>query len=173
MLLKLLLLFTLVPLVELILLLMIGQLSGHMLWSVAIVLITGCVGAWLARWQGLNAIQRIREQLAAGAMPTESLMDGAFILVAGAFLLTPGVLTDAVGMSMMVPACRRWYKARLTDWIKGHFQIASMNMMGGASNMMGGAAAAPNDDDGVIDSHVVREGESEPLDANPSDSRDP
>lgn len=140
---KLLFLFILIPLVELTLLLIIAQVSGHFLWSVALVVITGTVGAWLARRQGVAVIGRIRTQLAQGQTPTDSLVDGAFILVAGALLLTPGVLTDAAGMSMMIPGCRRWYKGHVINWFKRHFQFASFPIPRRA------------DDDDIIDSYVV------------------
>jgi len=87
--LRLLLLFTVVPLVELFLLIQVGGLIG--IWAtVAIVILTGVLGAWLTRLQGLRTLHRLREELAAGGLPAATLVDGMLILAAGAVLLTPG-----------------------------------------------------------------------------------
>jgi UPF0716 protein FxsA len=103
--LRLLLLFTVVPLVELYLLVEIGSLIG-VAPTIAIVIITGFFGAWLARRQGMNVLKRLNEELAAGGIPTEALTDGLLILIAGAVLLTPGLLTDAFGFFLLVPGGR-------------------------------------------------------------------
>ena len=102
---KLLLLFVVVPLVELVLLLQIGELVG--LWiTIAIVIATGFAGAFLARLVGLRTLGRIRETLEAGRVPTTDLIDGVVVLVAGAMLLTPGVLTDATALFLLTPPGR-------------------------------------------------------------------
>lgn len=103
--LRLLLLFTVVPLVELYLLITIGRMIG-VGPTIAIVLGTGILGAWLARWQGLAVLRRVREEMAAGRLPTDALIDGLLILVAAAVLLTPGLLTDTAGFLLLVPASR-------------------------------------------------------------------
>jgi UPF0716 protein FxsA len=103
--LRLLLLFTLVPLVELYLLVRVGSAIG-VAPTVGIVILTGALGAGLARWQGLAALRRLQEDLAAGRPPTDALIDGLLILVAGAVLLTPGLVTDAAGFVLLVPAGR-------------------------------------------------------------------
>ena len=119
MLFRLLLLFTVIPMAELWLLLWI---AGRTSWqaTIVLVLVTGIVGAWLARWQGWLTVRRIQAELAGGRMPTESLLDGLLILVAGAVLVTPGVLTDTVGFLLLIPACRRLVKA----WLKRRFQAS-------------------------------------------------
>lgn len=103
--LRLLLLFTVVPLIELYLLITIGGVIG-VAPTIAIVLGTGVLGAWLARWQGLAVLRRINEEMAAGRMPTDALIDGLLVLVAAAVLLTPGLLTDAAGFILLVPGSR-------------------------------------------------------------------
>jgi UPF0716 protein FxsA len=103
---RLLLLFTLVPLVELYLLIRIGSVIG-VVPTIAIVVVTGALGAALARHQGLGVLRRLQEDLAAGRPPTDALIDGLLILVAGAMLLTPGLITDAAGFLLLVPAGRR------------------------------------------------------------------
>jgi len=103
--LRLLLLFTVVPLVELFLLVKLGTVVG-VGPTIALVIFTGVLGAWLARQQGLGVLRRLRVELAAGRMPAGALIDGLLILVAGAVLLTPGLLTDALGFVLLVPPSR-------------------------------------------------------------------
>lgn len=106
MLLKLLLLFTIVPIVELALLLEIGRRLGT-LPTLALIVVTGFAGALLAKRQGLGVVRRVRSEMAAGQMPGAAIVDGVIILVAGALLITPGVLTDVFGFLCLVPATRR------------------------------------------------------------------
>ena len=103
--LRLLLLFTIVPLVELFLLVKLGTVVG-VGPTVALVIFTGILGAWLARQQGLGVLRRLSEDLAKGRLPAEALIDGLLIVVAGAVLLTPGLLTDALGFLLLVPRTR-------------------------------------------------------------------
>ena len=103
--LRLLLLFTIVPLLELYLLITIGGVIG-VVPTIAIVVGTGVLGAWLARWQGLAVLRRIQDEMAAGRMPTDALIDGLLVLVAAGLLLTPGLLTDTAGFLLLVPGSR-------------------------------------------------------------------
>ena len=103
--LRLLLLFTVVPLVELFLLVKLGTVVG-VGPTIALVIFTGILGAWLARQQGLDVLRRVNEDLSHGRMPTEALMDGVLILIAAAVLLTPGLLTDALGFVLLIPRTR-------------------------------------------------------------------
>ncbi len=102
---RLLLLFTLVPLLELFLLLEIGNYVGAPA-TVLLVIGTGALGAWLAKSQGLRVFARVRRELAAGGLPTDALLDGLLIFIAGAVLLTPGLLTDLLGFALLTPAGR-------------------------------------------------------------------
>lgn len=115
MLLALVLLFTVLPLAELWLLLQLGDAWGP-IPTIALVLATGVLGAALARWQGFRALWRIRSELASGRAPTDALIDGALILVAGAVLVTPGVITDAFGFALLVPVTRSLVKRGLRAW---------------------------------------------------------
>ena len=99
--------FVAVPLLELAVLLRIGQWIGLMP-TVALVITTGVAGAALARQQGIRAFLAVQRELASGRLPGRSLLDGLAILVGGALLLTPGVLTDLVGFGLLIPASRRW-----------------------------------------------------------------
>jgi UPF0716 protein FxsA len=103
--LRLLLLFTVVPLVELFLLVKLGTVIGIGA-TVLIVICTGVLGAWLARWQGLGVLRRLTEDVNEGRLPADALIDGLLILIAGAVLLTPGLITDALGFLLLVPKGR-------------------------------------------------------------------
>jgi len=103
--LRLLLLFTVVPLLELFILVKLGNLVG-VGPTIALVILTGVLGAWLARVQGLGVVRRLRSELAEGHLPAEAVIDGLLILVAGAVLLTPGLITDTVGFVLLVPPGR-------------------------------------------------------------------
>jgi UPF0716 protein FxsA len=109
---RLLLLFTVVPLVELALLLEVGRRIGTPA-TLALIVVTGAVGAILAKWQGLGVLRRIQVELGAGRMPGAAIVDGVIILIAGALLITPGVLTDIVGFLCLIPATRTGMRAVL------------------------------------------------------------
>jgi UPF0716 protein FxsA len=106
---KLLLLFTLGPLVELYLLIEIGRRIGAGP-TILVVLATGFFGVFLARAQGFLALGRIAQTLRAGEMPGDELMDGLLILIGAAFLLTPGLLSDTAGFLFLIPASRSHVK---------------------------------------------------------------
>lgn len=103
--------------VELFLLIEIGQLIGA-LPTIGLIILTGALGAFLARRQGFQVLTRIRAELQAGQLPAESIFDGTLVLVAGAFLLTPGILTDAVGFLCLIPATRRVIKSLIWSRIE-------------------------------------------------------
>lgn len=109
---KLLTVFVIIPLVELFILVEIGRRIGF--WNtVAIQVITGMVGAGLAKYEGLAVLAKIQGELAEGRMPAENMVDGLLILAAGLVLLTPGLLTDAAGLLLLIPLTRRWVRSRL------------------------------------------------------------
>ena len=98
--------FVAVPLAELALLIKVGELIG-VLPTVLLVIVTAMLGVTLLRIQGLTVLQNARNSLEAGRAPIDSVIDGVLLLVAGAFLLTPGLLTDTVGFLLLVPQVRR------------------------------------------------------------------
>ncbi len=106
------LLFIGVPLAELALLIEVGRRVG-IVATIALVIVTGALGAALARHQGLGVLRDVRSQLSAGQVPASALVDGLIILIAAALLITPGILTDTVGFLCLVPAIRRGLKAVL------------------------------------------------------------
>ena len=114
---RLLLLFILIPAVELALLIEIGKRIGT-LETLALIVVTGILGAALARRQGLGVLRRARAEAAAGRLPAAALVDGVMILLAGAVLITPGVLTDLFGFLCLIPISRGWIKRLVWNWLK-------------------------------------------------------
>jgi UPF0716 protein FxsA len=106
------LLFVVVPLLELALLIWIGQVVG-LLPTILLVFSTGVLGAVLARREGLRTLSDLQGELAQGRLPGQALMDGLSVLVGGAFLLTPGILTDVTGFLLLLPPTRRWLQRRV------------------------------------------------------------
>jgi UPF0716 protein FxsA len=109
---RLFLLFVGVPLLELFILFQVGQWVG--LWpTIGLVVVTGMAGAALARLEGLRIIWKVRGELAKGKLPGGALLDGLAILIGGALLLTPGILTDLVGFSFLLPPSRKVLLGRI------------------------------------------------------------
>ncbi len=102
----LLLLFLLVPVAEIYLLIQVGREIGA-LPTVALVIATAVLGAWLLRRQGLSTLMRARGSLERGELPALEMLEGLILVVGGALLLTPGFVTDAVGFACLVPALRQ------------------------------------------------------------------
>lgn len=117
---KLFLAFTLIPVIEIYLFIKLGSLFGA-LNTVILVVITGLAGAYLARLQGMQTMLRARTSLQQGIMPTEDLIDALIIFAAGMVLLTPGFLTDAMGLLLLFPPTRlhfkRWIQYRFEQWV--------------------------------------------------------
>ena len=99
------LLFLVVPFAELFVLLQVGRAIGA-LNTIAVLLVVSAVGAWLVKREGLAVLHRARQRVNAGAVPGRELVDGVLILFAGALLLTPGFLTDIVGVLLLLPPVR-------------------------------------------------------------------
>ncbi len=99
-------LFTVIPAIEIGLFVTIGGQIGAFA-TVAVVLFTGIAGAALARSQGTRVLRDVQESLARGEMPTDELVEGALVLFGGALLLTPGFLTDFLGVTCLLPPTRK------------------------------------------------------------------
>lgn len=116
---RLFLLLTVVPLVELWLLVVIARHTS-ILATIVGVIAMGAAGTWLARQQGLRVWQRLHAELSAGKAPADSLVDGLLILIASVLLIAPGVLTDAVGVLLLLPPTRRLARGWLKRWFQSH-----------------------------------------------------
>nr|MCH9765894.1 FxsA family protein [Alphaproteobacteria bacterium] len=110
----LLLVFIAVPLLEIALLIKAGDQFGF--WpTITIIIFTAVLGTLMLRLQGMSVVNRASQALRACRLPVESVADGVFLLLAGAFLLTPGLVTDGVGLALLVPAVRQWIGNKI--WI--------------------------------------------------------
>jgi UPF0716 protein FxsA len=114
---KLLLLFTIVPIFELFLLIKVGQLIGT-LNTVVIVVLTGILGAAFAKSQGLITIHRIQSSMRNGQLPGNELLHGILILIGGVLLVTPGITTDLLGLSLLFPFSRNFFATYASAYIK-------------------------------------------------------
>jgi len=114
---RLFLLFTLVPFIELVILLKINTHLGFGA-TLLLILLTGALGAGLAKYQGLVTWRQIQKDLSMGIVPSGRLIDGVLILVAGIVLITPGLLTDCVGFVLLIPPARNLIKQRLRIWFQ-------------------------------------------------------
>ena len=120
-------LFVVFPLVELAVIIQVGQWLG-VFETLALLLVLSIGGAWIVKHQGIGVLGRIRREVAAGEVPTASLIDGALIGVAGVLLLAPGFVTDAFGLLLLLPpvralvrtGLRRRFALRATRYSPGH-----------------------------------------------------
>ena len=123
---KLLLLFILVPALELALLIEVGQHIGT-LNTLLLIAVTGVVGASLARRQGLGVLRRMQSEFDQGRVPSGSIVDGVIILLSGALLITPGLLTDTVGFLCLVPTTRALIRSLLWRWLQRYLRETRIN----------------------------------------------
>lgn len=133
----LLLLFIVVPLLELYLLLFVGSQIGF--WpTVGIVLVTGTLGAALAKREGLRVWHSYREALSQGRLPDEGIVGGLLVLLGGALLVTPGMLTDVAGFLLLLPPTRRFVADRIRAVISKKLNDGVMQVMSAGPGMGGG-----------------------------------
>ncbi len=127
---KLFLAFTLVPFIEIYLLIKIGTQVGAFN-TILIVILTGLLGASLARREGIKTMTKVRDSLNRGDLPAEEMLDAMLIFVAGVVLLTPGFITDLTGLALLVPKARYWFKR----WLRKKFDewLEKTNGRGGMS----------------------------------------
>jgi UPF0716 protein FxsA len=118
---RLFLLFTLVPLVELALLIKIGSLIGT-LDTIIIIVFTGVVGTLAVRAAGIQCLIRVQSELRSGSFPADEMFNGILILLAGALLIIPGLITDTVGFLLLVPLPRKVMKQWLKRYVKTKLQ---------------------------------------------------
>lgn len=114
-------LFTIIPFIELALLIEIGSIIGTF-ETIMLIIVTGLIGAIMVRAAGIQCLFRIQENLRSGVIPTDELLTGLFILVSGAFLVTPGLITDAVGFILLIPSTREILKGWLKKYIKSKIE---------------------------------------------------
>ena len=136
--------FIVVPLVEIYVLVQVGQVIGAW-WTILLLVVASVLGTWLIRHEGRRAWQALTHALQTGRMPARELADGALILVGGTLMLAPGFVTDAVGVLLILPFTRPVARRLLT-------RIVSRRLLGpGNVNRPGTAGGA------VIRGEVVDE----------------
>ena len=147
-----------VPIVEIAVFIKAGDLIG--LWpTIGSVILTAIIGSFLLRQQGLATLVRVRESMDAGKLPVNELFDGLCLLVAGALLLTPGFVTDGVGLLLFMPPFRVVLRALLAQRLKarGNFQMHGSAQTGPSQNrgfdstIIEGEFQEVNDEEGVND----------------------
>jgi len=103
--------FIVVPLIEIYILIEVGSVIG-VVPTIALVVLTAMIGSAMLRHQGFATIRKAQASLDQGAVPAEALVDGVFLVIGGALLLTPGFFTDAFGFLCLLPAGRKWFVAQ-------------------------------------------------------------
>lgn len=124
---RLFLLFTLVPLLELVLLIEVGELIG-LVPTILLVVVTGVAGASLARREGARTWREVRLELGRGRIPGRELLSALLVLLAGALLVTPGVLTDAVGLLVLLRPARQRVVELLRDRLMEKMEAGELHV---------------------------------------------
>lgn len=122
--------FIVVPVLEIWL---ITQVAGQLGWlpAIALVIAVSAAGAWLVRREGLGVIGRVRASVQGGRMPTDDLADGAMIFFASALMLTPGFITDAIGLALLIPPIRALIRPPVIAYFRRRIDIRVANATGG------------------------------------------
>lgn len=144
-------LFVVVPLVEIYTLIQVGQVIGGW-WTIALLILSSVVGGWLIKREGARTFHALRSALAGGRMPARELADAGLVLIAGTLMLTPGFVTDVLGLLLVLPLTRPLARRALTA------VVARRLLAGGpVAGMAGGGPFGPRG----------------PRPAEPRDPRDP
>lgn len=144
------LLFVVVPVLEIYLLIQVGQTVGAW-WTVLLLVAAGFLGSWLVKREGSRAWRALADALAAGRMPARELADGALILIGGTLLLTPGFLSDVVGAFCILPFTRPVAR-RVLSRVAGRRLTAAVGASGPRTRQR------PGTDGSVVRGEVVDEG---------------
>ncbi|NVK22617.1 MAG: FxsA family protein [Kangiellaceae bacterium] len=113
------LLFIIIAIAEVYVLIGVGGLIGT--WpTIALIILTGVIGVNMLKGQGISVFARFQEKLATGQAPAEEMVEGVLLVVAGAFLITPGFITDTLGFLWLIPQSRDWFAKKLIKlgWFK-------------------------------------------------------
>src|SRR3954469_16293009 len=138
------LLFVVVPLVELFLLIQLGQVVGPW-WTILILLADAALGTWLVKREGGRTWRALQDPLAAGRMPARELADGALVLVGGTLLITPGFLSDIAGLFCILPFTRPMARRLLARVITRRLQVLDFSGSGFSGPGVRGAGYGTSD----------------------------
>ncbi len=137
---KLFVLFVIVPLLELYLLIQLGDICGF--WpTLGLVVLTGALGAWLARLEGFRVLAQWQQALQAGRLPPDGVLGGVLLLVGAVLLIAPGLITDVVGLLLLLPQSRHVAALWLRPWVQRRIDAGSVRVVS-----HGPVDSAPDDD---------------------------
>jgi UPF0716 protein FxsA len=122
------LLIIVIPAIDIGVLLLSGKTIGF-LPTIAFIILTGVVGAYLAKREGLQTIKRVQEQLSYGQIPGESLLDGICILIGATLLLTPGFITDVFGFFLLFPPSRKPFKFLMINALRKRIEKGNIKII--------------------------------------------
>ena len=141
---RLLIVFILMPLADLVLIWML--LKANVGLTVLWIVLSGVIGAWYVRRQGMEVLSEMRTSVEENVVPTDMLVEGAIVVFAGGLLITPGLLTDLFGFSMLIKPSRRWYRRCFIAWLKKKVTVRTWSSPG----------AWTSDQGDVIDAEVIK-----------------
>ena len=153
------LLFVVVPVVEIYLLIQVGQVIGPW-WTVLLLIASGVAGSYLVKREGGRAWRALQQALAEHRMPAKELADGALILIGGTLLLTPGFLSDLVGAFLILPFTRPVARRLLTRGVTRKLvTVGGVAYTGGSnpSTSRPGTRRSPGTDESVVRGEVVND----------------
>ncbi|MFT6115156.1 MAG: UPF0716 protein FxsA [Candidatus Azotimanducaceae bacterium] len=155
-----LLVFIIVPVIEMFILIRVGSMIGA-LPTIALVVLTATVGVWLLKREGLATLARLQNKIASGEIPGKELLEGVMLIIGGALLLTPGFVTDAVGFVCLLPGLRgplAVWLLKHTQFMQGGFQMGA-GRAGGSFTFQGRTFEGQSTDspfDSAVDSTLNR-----------------
>lgn len=114
---KILLLILLIPLLEIVFVLLSGKIIGA-LWTIVLIVVTGILGVYLIRFEGMKAKQQLQKAMANGQPPGPAMIDGVLLFIAGVLLILPGFLSDIIGVLLALKPTRQLFKPLIYRWIK-------------------------------------------------------
>jgi UPF0716 protein FxsA len=150
--------FVVMPLVELYVVIQVGQWIGAW-WTILLLVVDSMIGAWLIKREGGRAWRALRAKLDGGGVPGRELADGALVLIGGTLLLTPGFVTDAMGLVLVLPVTRPIFRRLLTAYAASRVTVVASSGFPGSPGA-GGTRQRPGPTPGesVVRGEVVDEG---------------
>ncbi len=148
------LLFIAIAIAEVYVLIGVGGLIGTGP-TIALIILTGVIGVNMLKGQGISVFARFQEKLATGQAPAEEMVEGVLLVLAGAFLITPGFLTDTLGFLWLIPQSRDWFAKKLIKlgWFKS-VKTSGFNTQSGQNPFE--SQQPKQQDDGVIEGEYER-----------------
>lgn len=156
--------FVVVPIVEIYVLIQVGQVIGAW-WTIVLLVLDSLIGSWLIKREGARAFAALRTALESGRMPADELADGALILIGGTFMLSPGFVLDILGVLLILPITRPLFRGVLARVVTKRLTVIGpvppMRRTGGARGAGGAAGDAerpgPGSQGPVVRGEVVEE----------------